>query len=91
MSERGEKRAIKVEVNSGILAKRRHISHLRRQAEREDFQTQLKAALSFCSLPHFLDFQNPVALNIHFIFDINQWGGIRRADRPCLSDTFYQT
>lgn len=31
-----------------------------------------------------------MALNIHFIFNINQWEEMRHADRSCLSDTFYQ-
>jgi hypothetical protein len=57
MLERGRKRAIKVEVNSEVLAKRGHISHLRRQAERKDYQTQLKSALSFWNLAHFWTFR----------------------------------
>lgn len=37
-----------------------------------------------------MDFQNRMALNIHFIFSINQWGEMRHADRSCLSVMFYQ-
>lgn len=60
---------------------------------REKVKTQLKVwaffptFLEVCSL---LDLENPVALNVHFIFEINQEGEMRHAGRSCLSDTSYQ-
>lgn len=83
-------RTIEAEVNSKSLVNRRHISHLRRQAVGERISNTAGGCFTLWEACSLLDFQNHLALNIHFIFNINQWGEMRHADRSCLSDIFYQ-
>lgn len=90
-TENGKKRAIEAEVNSESLVRKSHISQLRSKlGGRERSSNTAEGCFTLLEACSLLDSQNPMALNIHFIFDINQWGGMRRADRSCLSDTFYQ-
>lgn len=89
-TKQNKKRAIEIEVNYESLVKKRHISQHGRQAEGEKISNTVEGCFALLEACSLLGFQNPMALNIHFIFDINQWGGMRHADRSCLSDTFYQ-